>query len=62
MVIAEKILGAGGLMAASFLTGGLIMAIVTSIPSYFIFLFIFRKIRAWREARKGERTWRVTDH
>ena len=62
MVIAQKIMGAGGLMAASFITGGLIMAIVASIPSYFIFLYIFRKIRAWREARKGRRNWRITDH
>lgn len=59
MVIAEKILGAGGLMVASFLTGGLIMAIGASIPSYFIFLYIFRKIRAWRESRKGRRQCRV---
>ncbi len=62
MVIAEKIVGAGGLMVASFLAGGLIMGIVVSIPSYFIFLYIFRRIRAWRESRKGQRNWRVTDH
>lgn len=62
MVIAEKILAAGGLMIAAFLTGGLIMAIVTAIPSYFIFLFIFKKIRAWRDARKGRRDWRGTNH
>jgi uncharacterized protein (DUF2062 family) len=62
MVIAEKIMSAGGLMAASFLTGGLIMATVTSIPSYFIFLYIFRKIRAWRESRRGKKSWRVTEH
>lgn len=62
MVIAEKIVAAGGLTVASFLTGGLIMAIVTAIPSYFIFLFVFKKIRAWRDARKGQRNWRVTDH
>lgn len=62
IVIAEKILAAGELMVASFLTGGLIMAIGTAIPSYFIFLFIFRKIRAWRESRRGRKDWRVTDH
>jgi len=62
MVIAEKIVSAGGLMVASFITGGLVMAIVTAIPSYFIFLFIFRKIRAWREGRKGLRNWRVTNY
>jgi len=62
MVIAEKIVSAGGLMVASFIAGGLIMAIVTAIPSYFIFLFIFRKIRVWREGRKGQRNWRVTNY
>ncbi|MDQ1336542.1 MAG: uncharacterized protein QG552_3492 [Thermodesulfobacteriota bacterium] len=62
MVIAEKIMEAGGVMIASFLTGGLIMAIVVSIPSYFIFLYIFRKIRAWRESRRTPRNWRVTEH
>jgi uncharacterized protein len=62
MVIAEKILAAGGLMVGSFLTGGLIMGIVTAIPSYFILLFIFKKIKAWRESRKGRKNWRVTDY
>jgi len=62
MVIAEKILAAGGLMVGAFLTGGLIMGIVTAIPSYFILLFIFKKIKAWRESRKGRKNWRVTEY
>ena len=62
MIIAEKIVGAGGFMIASFLTGGLIMGTVVAIPSYFIFLHIFRRIRAWRESRRSQRPWRVTDH
>lgn len=62
MVIAQKILAAGGVMVGSFLTGGLIMGIAASIPSYFIFLHIFRRIRAWRESRKGQKRWRVKDH
>ncbi|MBW1780651.1 MAG: DUF2062 domain-containing protein [Deltaproteobacteria bacterium] len=62
MIIAETIVGAGGFMVASFLIGGLIMGIVVSIPSYFIFLYIFRRIRAWRESRRGQKAWRVTDH
>jgi len=59
MAIAEKIMEAGGLMAASFLTGGLVMAIAGAIPSYFVFLMVFTRIRAWRDARKGHRSWRV---
>jgi uncharacterized protein len=62
MVIAENIMAAGGLMVGSFLTGGLIIAIVSATPSYFIFLAIFRKIRVWRETRKGKRNWRVRDY
>ncbi len=57
MVIAQKIMEAGGLMVASFLTGGLIMAVVGAIPSYFIFLLIFSRIRAWRDGRKSRRRW-----
>ena len=60
MVIVEKILTAGGLMGAAFLLGGLIMGVTVSIPAYFIFLYIFRRIRAWRESRRGQRHWHVT--
>ncbi len=59
MVIAEKIIGAGGLMATSFLAGGLVLAIVGAIPSYFIFYYIFNKIRVWRESRRGRKNWRA---
>jgi len=62
MVIAEKIVAAGGFMVASFLTGGLIMGIMVSLPSYFIFLYIFRHIKVWRESRRGQKICRVTDH
>ncbi|MBU0735782.1 MAG: DUF2062 domain-containing protein [Proteobacteria bacterium] len=61
MVIVEKILAAGSLTVASFLVGGLVMGTVTSIPSYFIFLHIFRRIRVWRESRRGHKNWSVTD-
>ena len=62
MLIVEKIVAAGGLMVAAFLIGGLIMGTVVSIPSYFIFLYIFRRIRVWRESRRGQRNWGATDH
>ena len=50
MVIVEKILQSGGLMAAAFLLGGVIMGIVVALPSYFVFLYIFKRIRRWRES------------
>ncbi|MFO7987412.1 MAG: DUF2062 domain-containing protein [Desulfatiglandaceae bacterium] len=55
MIVAEKIFTAGGMMMASFLIGGLMMGIVASIPAYFIFLFIFRRIQRWRESVKQGR-------
>jgi len=63
MVVVEKILAAGGLMVAAFLLGGLIMGVAVSFPSYFIFLYVFRRIRAWRKGRRRAGNWRVTaDH
>jgi len=62
MVIVEKTVAAGGLMVAAFLVGGLIMGVAVSIPSYFIFLYIFKRIRVWRESRKRRGNWRVTEH
>ncbi len=62
MVIVEKILAAGGLMGACFLVGGLIMGTCVAIPSYFIFLYIFKRIRNWRESRKGRGHWHLSDH
>ncbi len=52
MVIAEKILSAGSLGVATFLLGGLIMGTVVALPTYFIFLSVFSRIRVWRRARR----------
>ena len=52
MVVVGKIFGAGGFVIAAFLVGGLVMGTAAAIPSYFIFLRIFRSIRLWREARR----------
>ena len=62
MVIVERILAAGSLMVTCFLVGGLIMGVCTAIPSYFIFLYIFKRIRHWRESRKGKGHWHSSDH
>ena len=51
MVIVHKILESGGLMVAAFLVGGLMMGSAVALPSYFIFLFIFKRIRKWRKSR-----------
>ncbi len=52
LVVVGKILGAGGVSLAAFLLGGLVMGIVASVPSYFIFLRVFSYLRAWRKARR----------
>ena len=51
LIIAQKIMGAGGLMIGAFLIGGLVLAFVIAPPSYFIFLKIFRSLGAWRLKR-----------
>jgi len=51
--IIAKIFGAGGAIMGSFFVGGLVMAVVCALPSYFIFLNIFQRLRNWRRRRKG---------
>jgi len=57
MVIAGKIAGAGGIIITAFLLGGIIMGIVSALPSYFIFLRFFRFIKNWREKRRERKPW-----
>lgn len=53
MAIITKIVGAGSAMMASFFVGGLVLAIIGGVPSYFLFLNIFQRIRTWRMKRKN---------
>ena len=43
---------ASGEIITAFLIGGVIMGIVASIPSYFVFLKIFSTLREWRRKKK----------
>ena len=61
MVVVGKILGAGSAFVSALLLGGFVMGIVLASPAYFIFLKVFRSIRAWRRSRKERRNWRVPD-
>lgn len=61
MVIVGKIFGAGGAFVSAFLLGGFIMGIVFGGLCFFIFLPIFKYIRAWRQSREERRNWRVHD-
>jgi hypothetical protein len=58
MVVVGKIAGAGSAIISSFLLGGFVMGLVVAIPSYFMFLRIFRSIRGWREKRRDRKRWR----
>jgi len=50
--VISKILGAGGTEVAAFLIGGAVIGALISIPSYFIWLGVFKYIRSWRRNRK----------
>ena len=51
MEFMKEIVGASGSVVAAFLVGGLIMGVVASVPSYFIFLKVFRYIQSLRESK-----------
>jgi uncharacterized protein len=50
--VISKIVGAGGTGFAAFLIGGLVIGVLIAIPSYFIWLRIFRYVHLWRRNRK----------
>ncbi|MBN2060976.1 MAG: DUF2062 domain-containing protein [Deltaproteobacteria bacterium] len=51
-----NLLSSGFTIITAFLMGGLIIGIIVSIPSYYIFLNIFRYIHRHREKRKDIKT------
>ena len=55
MIIAGKIVGAGSVIVAAFLLGGLIMGIILATPSYFVFLHLFKYIKSLRAKRKSRK-------
>ena len=52
MAVVGKILGSGGAFVSAFLLGGVIIGVVSAIPSYYLFLWLFRNIRKWRRSKK----------
>lgn len=61
-VIWGKLLSASMPLISSLLIGGIIMGIVASVPSYFIFLKVFWQIRKWRQKRKEKKAARNPMH
>jgi uncharacterized protein (DUF2062 family) len=49
--IATTIVGAGGMVAAAFLLGGILLGAMLSVPSYFLSFHCFRVFDLWRKSR-----------
>jgi hypothetical protein len=47
-----KMASAGGTIMAAFLLGGITMGLTVAIPSYFVFLRLFRAFEVWKRARR----------
>ena len=47
-----QVLGGGGMVVAAFLLGGIVLGIIFSVPSYFIFFYFFKAFISWRKSRK----------
>lgn len=62
IALIKDIMSASSSIIGTFLLGGIIMGIVTAVPSYFIFLNIFRYVKKMRERRKGRGHWRKPKH
>ena len=50
--VVTEILGAGRIVVASFLAGGVVLGIIFAIPSYFIFFYFFKTFISWRKSRR----------
>jgi len=57
-VIWGKLFSSGITLFSALLIGGIIIGTITAVPSYFIFLRIFSKIREWRRKRKAKKAAR----
>jgi uncharacterized protein (DUF2062 family) len=53
MVIVGKMAASGSTMVATFLTGGVILGLMASIPSYLVFLKFFQVGKQWREQKNS---------
>ncbi len=50
--VVTEILGAGRIVVATFLAGGVVLGIIFAIPSYFIFFYFFKTFISWRKSRR----------
>ena len=59
VVIWSKLFSSGITLFSALLIGGIIIGIFAAVPTYFIFLKIFQKVREWRRKRKAEKDSRL---
>jgi uncharacterized protein len=58
-IIWNTLLSAGVSIVSALMLGGIISGTVVAIPSYFLFLWLFQKVKIWRQKRKVKKAARV---
>jgi uncharacterized protein (DUF2062 family) len=58
-VIWNTLFSAGVSIVSALLIGGIIVGIAAAIPSYFLFLWLFQKVKIWRRKRKEKKAARA---
>lgn len=54
-VIWGKLFSSGITLVSALLIGGIILGTIAAVPTYFIFLRIFWRVRIWRQRRKAKK-------
>ncbi|MBN1906724.1 MAG: DUF2062 domain-containing protein [Deltaproteobacteria bacterium] len=58
-VIWNTLFSSGAAIVTALLIGGIIIGTITAVPTYLVFIWLFRKIREWRQKRKEKKAARV---
>jgi len=58
LALFKALLHSGSTFVATLLLGGLVMGILAAVPSYFIFLILFQRIKIFREKRRKDKIGR----
>jgi uncharacterized protein len=57
-VIWNTLFSSGVEIASALMIGGIIAGAVAALPAYFLFLWLFRKVKIWRQKRKEKKATR----
>lgn len=61
-VIWGKLFSSGITLVSALLIGGIILGTVAAVPTYFVFLKIFWRLRIWRNKRKAKKAAKSIQH